>query len=799
MKIKFIFIGENYSSPSSTETANTAGTSDPQSVADNVSALKTIVNPDNAIYSDANNKVAAIDRNNEFYNQALKYAYPDLNQEDFTPGYQKSAVVGEASNKTLGSFPIFSDAVIAPADLYSKRRKAITDFILDQERLKSQTPKQLDYPKYELGSGSPNVEGAINSSTLNKLQSNVDEFRKQGISMSGAGDDPNHPAYWPTQRIINQNKQRLDLSKALDKNAEEVRKLDLSSGNMFSRATQASLDMWDKFSQLSQEQQQAFFDKDKGDQYGITNSMQHWNRNMTSIPNLENVTNNYVSKIKEKAQSAIQSGESGGVQDFIINQLKSQYPLDALSKDKKGNIVYNQENQDKFLTSVATNIAKNKPELFNDFQKNNDGTPKNPDAPFSMSDLKDYIKDQLGYEYTTTVHTAATPGAAANATVSAVPTSIMSDISSKMSKGIPIDIGKNSQIIPGKSVVTYIDEKGNTTVIPKDNVPENINKMIELGVKDPTKFGGIDEASAKANILNSEETFNKFHTAMGSGRGVETHTGDVVKDFNSNMYEIAQNNYYPIAGSGIGVKSAENIKGSSNDDNFFFKYKDKEGANTGVIIPSDIMPSLIKEKGWLSFLGPYFDNDKKVVGSSSDGNNTTLSGTYYHKEAPDRNGVVNYTVYNSQTKTPYLVPDANGNKVPIVIPQSKIQDLTTKPAQLLQQSNSQFKPEEDRVLPQGVQSKTTANAATLKAKGQSVGATENVNTTAVDKFGNSSDDQIRAAHYLVSKTPGLTIDAALQSVKNGETSNDPNKKAKLQNIYQQMQGTSVDSIKSLYK
>ena len=789
MRIRFIFIGDPQESRFGEN-----------KVAGNISTLTKYVNPDNANYSAIDNRIAPIDQENEFYKQAVRYAYPDLKQEDFTPGYEKSAVVGEASNKTLGSFPVFSAAVVAPADIWSKRRKAITDFMLDQEKLKNQGAKQLEYPKYELGSGSPNVEGAINGATLNQLQGNYQQGESQGIPMNMSTVDPRHPFYWKTQSILNKNRQLLDLSKDLDANAKEVRKLDLSSGNMFSRATSDALDSWDKFSSMPMEQQLEFFKKDNGEPGGMSHAMQNWNKSLVSVPNLENVTNNYVKGIKEKAQSSVQSGESGGVQDFIINQLKSQYPLDALEKDKSGKIIYNEANQDKFLTSVATNIAKNKPELFNDFQKDDNGKPLHPDGSFSMADLKDYIKDQLGYEYTTSIHTATTPGAAANATVSAVPTDIMADVSSKLSKGTPVDIGKGQQIIPGKNAMTYVDEHGNLQVIPKSNVPENINKTVEFGVKEPTKFGGIDESSAKTNILNRQDVYKHFNEKMGDGRPVESTSKDFAEKFNNDLYEIGGKNPVPLAGAGIGITGVKNVSGSKNDDDFFFSYKDKAGANTGVIVPSDIMQSTVKEKGWLSFLGPWFDNDKKVLSVSGNGVNTTLSGTYYHKEEPDRNGVVNYTVYNTATKTPYLIKSKDGSKVPIVVPQYQVQQITGKPAELIQQANQNYKQEEDRIYPHGVNVQTTANPATIKAKGQSVGATETgVNTTSTDKFGGFTDDQVRAAHYLVSKTPGLNIDAALQSVKNGESGTDVSKKAKLANIYQHMQGTSVDSIKSLYK
>ena len=79
-----------------------------------------------------------------YYLQALRYAEPDFSNDDLYPGLHDSVVVGNESNKTLGSFPIFGSgfAQVLPLTMIASKRRKVDllnkDLLAKKQRLMSE-------------------------------------------------------------------------------------------------------------------------------------------------------------------------------------------------------------------------------------------------------------------------------------------------------------------------------------------------------------------------------------------------------------------------------------------------------------------------------------------------------------------------------------------------------------------------------------------------------------------------------------------------------------------------------------
>lgn len=692
---------------------------DPGIVNSNLQAISKVIDPNKSNYGDKFNVNSQSDNYNESYKNALKYAFPDLTNDDYFPD-KKSIVVGEASSKTLGQYPIFSGASLFPSDIWAKRRAAIADFMIKSQKKQPQG----DFPKYDFVQGSSNWEGAINNHTLHGLADIQKHYADQGVSLSGATDF-GHPAYWDITNEMNRNKSAGALTKALDEKVKTASDKNLSGGTMFDKATNSYINNWKQVSALPQEMKEALLNH-RGDakNHDIIDKMQEWNSNIEAIPNLQTAAESYLKGIKDKAQSEMQQGNIGGTQEFIINTLKSQYPLDVLSKDKKGNVILDDANKDKFLTSIAKVIARDKPEMFQDFEKDKNGNPLNPNAPFSMNDLKEYAQGQLGYEFTKSIHTATEPGAGEQNKTTAVPIYIQKK-AQDIANGVQTDLGKGNMIVPGSKYVTFM-QNGVATVVPRTNATGIAQGIVNVGAKEPSEMGNIDASSAYANALTRKDIFDNLKNVVKTDRGGVSETGDFEKDFNNNIYQISGKNGLPLAGGDLNIKGVHGAGGNSSDNFFFDLKKGKETDQKGVVIPTEMLESTFKEPGIISkaasgiglpkTVSDFFANNKKSFSMSQDGKVASLDGAYYHKEEPDANGVTYYTVYDKGTKKPYQVDDKQ-----IRIPSYWIENITKQPSSIIKNADSNFPKEKDHDYPDGSLS-VTPNAATKTAGGKSVGA-----------------------------------------------------------------------------
>ena len=513
------------------------------------------------------------------------------------------------------------------------------------------------------------------------------------------------------------------------------------------------------------------------------------NYKIATIPNIPGIVDNAAKNIQQKSQQSIKSlGSNSGLDEWITNGAESAYPPEVFAKDKDGNYLKDAKGnpmldagaKDDFLTKQAQQIASGKQPLFKDYNKDSD-----PNAPFAIDDIKKELEANLGYKLSTAVHTAAEPGAGSKNEVSAVPQYIANKVSDLSTPGKEINIKKGVSIVAGNGITTF-NINGVTSSVYNKNRPELVRKLIEAGAIEPQQMGAVDAASAQINANNNPALWKELSKYTSNTESPDIkETDNPIQNFNNRIDALSGGAGISIDGTDNKVQKATIAKKGTDD--FFLDINNKdEGKTQGVIIPNGTITTMFKEPGWTSKvasavgasgIAEWLKNDKKAYVSGA-GDGFAMGDVYYHKEQPDANGITYYTVYDKKTDKPHQVdvkqPGGGTAQQQIHVPSYQIDNMLNAPKKLLDDAKST---EQDVSSPTGGASVQT-NVATKTAKGKS----------ATPQTGAVSDDDTKAAQYILSNGWAKNQEDANQMVQQYKTTTDTKQKNNWNIIQQRIKG-----------
>lgn len=782
-KIKLILIAD----PQTQNLQGSNNYADPNTTVNTLSAVRNTIDPGKAKYQIPQKNL----EDSPLYAQAVRFAYPDLNNKDYYPNQNDSPLLGSEQSKTLGSYPLFSGASLYPADIWAKRRNAISEYMLKLEAAKSGPVAKS--PAIPFVEGGQTLGGAFNSALIDDLGEIQKHAGDNGVSAYDAIDNSANPYHSVVMQKIDKYKNLGVTAKAIESNIASVNKDFLGAGNTFSNKTAQAIQEYNQIASAPVHHQKQLSQAEETDTHNdLQSKLNELNYHITAIPNLYNVVGSAAKEIQQKSQQTIDSlGAVSGLEEWQTRGAESPYPPEVFMKDKSGNYIKDAKGnpvldpgaKDDFLTKQAMLIAKDKQPLINNYSKDSD-----KEAPFSVQDIKEKLEADLGYKLTTGIHTSQEPGASANAQVSAVPQYVANKVSDLATPGKEISIKKGNSIVAGNGYTTFT-ENGVQTVVANSNRPELVKHLISSGAIEPSQMGAVDAASAQVNAIGNKALWKQLETIKGNTErpSVGDESNDQILNFNRRINAIS-------GGAGISVDGSDNRVAKATiakkgTDDFFLDINEGGSKTTGVIVPESPISSTFKEPNWksnlasgigLSSVAEWLKTDKNAKIASS-GESAVIGDTYYHKEEPDANGVTYYTVYRKKDDKPYQVDSKENGvvvKKEIKVPSYAINNYLNKPKELLDNAKST---EQDVTSPDQTVN-VSKNVATKTAKGQSATPQSNGAVT-------EPSDQDVANHLLSDKRFNVTDTAkALQMVQQMNNSTNPVDKNNLNIIKQRIKG-----------
>lgn len=705
---------------------------------------------------------------NSQVDKILRYVAPNLTNDDYYPEKTVNPTIATASNKTLGSFPIFSSAALAPAGLWDKRRKAIADYMLDLEKAKSTKEPGLNYQYTPKEGASPWVN-VFNQNAIEDLADLQKEGAMVGISMRDVGM-LGHPYNPRVNKITNDVTSGLRAITEIDKNVSDIETKGLNLDNRVGSKVAEKIDFYKYLSSLPEDNPIEFGGVTYQGKKGLIRS-QEFKDAMHELNASLKVDNDLLSladnRVKQLEKNSIEEAKIAGYGDnyiqYIKDKIATKYPV---KKDENGNVILSSSEQ--YLDDLATQVMKSRPSYFKE-------TAKNPDlADYTKEDLKDIFSHSLGIERVHAEPIAVTGqgGGAASNTVNAAPQYVKGTLE-KLNRGEVIE-GKTgkSTIIPGELYTTYITN-GKMRVIPNGNIVENAKAIAEAGGAD-NEYGSVDAPTAITQMNTGkdvETTYGEFEKArpVTSGARFEVpKNGSVQERFNSAIKAMSAKgdkiNGLPIAGgTDIYISRLQSTSPDKGDSKFYFELKDKSSNTTskGVVIPKDKISASIENKnasGWSKFWGS--NTEKVFIPKGQDA--VILDGAYYQYVPATSKETEGYVIYDKTTNSPYKFPQKNKfeEPQPIKLPVYYVKNIIGTPEKLLNEANSNYK--EDKTRPTSTQQTSVSETKTKTGgKGQTMTVEKEKPKTkeerAIEHFmskGKSKEDAVRLTNqWKTSKKP----------------------------------------------
>lgn len=782
--IKRYFIGdEKLKSFSRPATANEDGSS---SISD--AQVKSLSNPligaiessDDKSYT-GEIKLPKFDQSN--VDKILQNASPDLSNDDYYPEKSVNPIIGQASNKTLGTFPIFSTATIFPAGLWDRRKKALADYMLKLEEAKSSGQQGLNY-EFQPQEGSAAWMKAFNENAIEDLHDIEETGRSSGISMRDAGK-LGHPLNNSVNSVINNLKSGLKVVSDIEKNISDIETKGLNLDNRIGSKAASAIELYKWLSSQSDNNVFEFGGvkyngkKELIRSAGFKDAMDELSQDIKVDNDLLSLVENRASQIEKKSQEEARlAGRGEDYIQYMQEKLESKYPLYG----KKNPITGEQEmSPDSYINSIALQIAKSRPNLFKEIDPKT-GEPFtdgkiNSKAEYTLKDIRDALRSNLGYAYDETPFIASGVGggggSAASETVNAAPEFVKNSLM-KLSRGEVI-VGKQnkSTIIPGKFYTTYISN-GQLKVVPNGNVVENVKSLAEAGASDG-EYGGVDAATAIVQMnsgKNSKEIYNQFNEARkaGEGRVVIDKNGSQQQRFNQAIDAISGSNGIPIAGTGnIWISKMNSRSSDKSDSRFYFTLRDSE-SNTytdGVVIPKEKAEASVTNQDagvWQKLTG----NDQVKLFIPKGQTSMIIGGAYYHKNEGGKNSVSSYTIYDKTTGSPLMFPGKTLTDKPysITVPEYYVKNILSAPEKLLDEANKNYP--KNSSSPNEEQMTSVTNTKTK------TGGKGTTMTVSKSQQSSQNDESLRVVKFFMKK--GLSYEDAVSTEEKYRMSMDAREK-----------------------
>lgn len=724
--------------------------------------LKKIVDNSNPVPYTPEIKLPKYD--NSAAERILRFAAPNLTNDDYYPEKTVNSIIGSASNKTLGTFPLFSSAALAPAGLWDKRRKAVADYMLELEKSKATKEPGLNYQYQPVEGASPWVN-VLNQNAIEDLAELQQEGAMTGITMRDAGM-LGHPYNPRVNKITNEVTSGLRALTEIDKNVSDIETKGLSLDNRIGSKVAEKLDFYKYLSSLPEDNPIEFGGVVYQGKKGLVRSqefkdaMHELNASLKVDNDLLSLADNRVKQIeKNSIEEARIAGYGDNYIQYIKDKITTKYPV---KKDDFGNEVLS--SQEQYLDDIATQVMKSRPSYFKE-------TSKNPDmAEYTKEDLKDIFSHSLGIERVHAEPIAVTGqgGGATSNTVNAAP-QYVKGVLEKLNRGEVIE-GKTGKttIIPGKLYTTYIIN-GQTRVIPNDDVVENAKAIAEAGGAD-NEYGSVDAPTAITQMntgKNVETTYGEFTRARPvkkEGERVVINKNDSQQQrFNQSVESISTDGFPISGGDDIRVSRMTSRLPDKSDREFYFDLKNKgsNSTSTGVIIPKDKVLSYVEipDNGiWTKIFGKKSDN----VYIAKDQNAVILEGAYYKYQPQTSKEVESYIVYDRNTNSPYKFPTKNKfeEPKPIKLSVSYVKGLVGTPEKELENANKKY--HKQNLVPTATQQTSVSETKTKTGgKGQ---------TMTVEKPNQKTKEE-KAIEYFMSK--GKSKEDAVRLTNQWKTSTKP--------------------------
>ena len=597
---------------------------------------------------------------NPYVKMALRFAAPDLDIRDYVPNYDKSSIIGQASNQTLGTFPIFSAAVVAPST-FAKRKKAIADYILNLEQLKAQNVAKATYPGITAAPADADWQKDINDYGITAFEDLVKKSRDTGIPIANA-DKGGHPMYGDFQRVQNYITSLGKLTEDVQKRIDAAETQDLNNNTSLAKETRGLMEWW-RYMSTNPELRKGLVESGKAfDEISKINNKIESNINLIGLvsPELKNID-----KYVEGSGPIPQKGTA----NYDLYMLRN---LEGYEFDDKGNLKKDLKGSPR-IHEIAMNIAKQKPYLFKD--KDLGGSAN---APFSVDDVERYIREYLGYkdakEYMIAYNRPQTQINMEQKRVDAVPQAVEM-LSNEMSKNSKFVVDKDNYMLPGDNFVTFV-LNGELKVVPKANNKEILRNMLLLGSKDSKFFGDVDASEAYANNIDNKALLDIINQKSGGQQESVSYNKDAsfqVKN-NSAIKGLAGDNGVPVT-NGVFVRSIVSLSPSKDDSKFYFNARvgDSNSFSTGIVIPNSYLDDTKTASG---FVGT---NNRVLVPVGGD--SKFIENAYYKLSKDGKS----YAVYSKDSDSEIFV-----GGTPIKLPIDYVRNMGNKGISLVDEANKKY-------------------------------------------------------------------------------------------------------------
>lgn len=672
----------------------------------------------------------------------LRFAAPNLGNDDYYPEKTVNPIVGYGEGlRFVGKYPLLSNAALAPAGLWDKRRRAIGDYMLALEQSKSQKVSEPNFePKFEEGA-SPLIRSTNNN--IVKDLSHLQELgKKMGVQMRDV-NKVGHELNPAVNEIIADAKANANIINDTDARIKALKEGNLNLNNAVGKGAMTAMNIWNSISSMPETNPITIggVTYQGRDQFVSSQAFRDLastvNKSLDASAGLLSIAKKRTDDIEKKSiEEARATGNPDNYLNILTQKLESKYPI---GKDASGNLVMS---EDTYLDKIAREAARERPELFQDAElgqyrgqvydtetgqlKEYEGG-EDKSAPYKIEELKNIIASNLGYERSNTMYIAKTgsgSGSASN-TVNAAPQYVKGTLE-KLNRGEVVQ-GKSgkSSIISGDYYTTYISD-GQIKVVPNNDVVENAKAIAEHGGTN-NEYGSVDAPTAIVQMntgADVDKTYNEFRNARPvDNKRIEINPNDSYQQrFNQSIKSFAGDKGAPIAGGDdIWISKMNSISADKSDSKFFFTLKDKT-SNTytnGVIIPKEKVEASVTNPNAGIWDKYGFGSDKVDMFFPKNQNAAIIDGAYYKKVEED--GTTYYVVYDKKTNSPIEFPGRSkaDPSYTVKLPEYYVKNILATPEKLVNEANSKYK--EPTSSPNAIQQTTITGVKTKTGgKGQTM-------------------------------------------------------------------------------
>lgn len=729
-----------------------------------LSPLKRII--DNSIGNATPGQIQLPKYDDSEVEKILRYAAPNLTNDDYYPEKTVNSIIGSASNKTLGTFPIFSSAALAPAGLWDKRRRAIGDYMLALEQAKTSKSEEPNW-EFTPSKGANPLIHLNNNVAIERHENLYNKAKSLGHSARNImyGGHPENEEHNQIMSDMTYNESQINENdKLVDALHTDLKSLDNSVG---SKALEAA-EVWNHISTLPENapveigegankmkwnSKKEFFESQT-----YKDIAAHTGRILRSSNDILSLADNRAKQIEKNImeESGITS-KNENYFTFLKNKIATKYPL---VQDASGNWV---PNTDKYLNDIADQIISSRKNLF----KKDD---KDENADYTKEDLIKILESNIGIERSKNDYVTGVPGAGAGSstnTVNAAP-QYVKGVLEKLSRGEVIQ-GKSgkSNISSGSTYTMYITN-GQMKLVPNGDVVENAKAIAEAGGAD-NEYGSVDAPTAIVQMntgADADKIYSEFKNArksIANERYTPNPNDSYQQRFNNSLHSFAGDNGAPIAGGDdIWITRMQSMADNKGDSKFYFELKDKSSKvpTKGVVIPKEKAIATVENPD-AGIWNTYGFGDNKVKMFVPKGQDAIIiDGAYYHYNPPSKDNVASYTIYDKKTGHEYMFPGKSSTDSPysITLPEYYVKNILGTPEKLVNEANKSYT--EDKETPNQSQMTTVG---TVKTKTGGKGQTMTIE--------NGKTKEQRATDYFIRQ--GYSKEAADRFVQQYKTSTDP--------------------------